>query len=126
MIQAVEQSKYLAIHKKYLTREFRVVFYTQFLESYKTVTLQTMAASFAVSVDFIDRELSELISSGRLNCKIDKVSSVVESNRGDDKNAYFSKILKEGDYVLNRMQKLTRLIDVWSFIKWILPRKQSP
>jgi 26S proteasome regulatory subunit N7 len=32
-----------------------------------------MAKSFGVTVDFIDKELSELISGRRLTCKIDKV-----------------------------------------------------
>lgn len=64
----------------------RIVIYSQFLESYKTVTLETMASSFGVSINFIDRELSELISARRLNCKIDKVAGVVESERIDERN----------------------------------------
>lgn len=47
-----------------------------------------MANAFGVSVAFIDRyleikfnssELSDLISSRRINCKIDKVAGIVES-----------------------------------------------
>lgn len=67
----------------------RVVIYSQFLESYKTVTLESMANAFGVSVSFIDRELSELISSKRLNCKIDKVSGIVESERADKRNLLY-------------------------------------
>lgn len=36
---------------------------------------------------FIDyRELSRFIAAGRLNCKIDKVGGIVETNRPDSKN----------------------------------------
>ena len=44
----------------------------QFLESYKSVTLQMMASAFGVSPAFLDGELSTFIAAGRLNCKIDK------------------------------------------------------
>ena len=53
----------------------------QFLDSYKSVTLQSMAQSFGVSVDFIDSELADFIVAGRLTAKIDKVAGVVETNR---------------------------------------------
>jgi len=35
-------------------REIRTVIYSQFLESYKSVTVEAMAKAFGVSVDFID------------------------------------------------------------------------
>jgi 26S proteasome regulatory subunit N7 len=35
-------------------RELRVLVYTQFLESYRSVRLASMAASFGVSIDFLD------------------------------------------------------------------------
>lgn len=35
-------------------REVRTVVYSQFLESYKSVTIDAMAKAFGVSVDFID------------------------------------------------------------------------
>jgi 26S proteasome regulatory subunit N7 len=56
------------------------------MESYKTVRLNNMAEAFGVSIDFIDRELSELIASRRLACKIDKVEGIVETDRIDERN----------------------------------------
>lgn len=47
----------------------------QFLDSYKSVTLESMASAFGVSVDFIDHELVDFIVAGRLPAKIDKVWS---------------------------------------------------
>jgi hypothetical protein len=53
----------------------------QFLESYKSVTLDNMADAFDVSAAFLDTEIAELIVAGRLNAKIDKVAGIVETNR---------------------------------------------
>lgn len=47
----------------------------QFLDSYKSVTLESMASAFGVSVDFIDYELVDFIVAGRLPAKIDRVRS---------------------------------------------------
>ncbi len=47
----------------------------QFLDSYKSVTLESMATAFGVSVDFIDYELVDFIVAGRLPAKIDKVGA---------------------------------------------------
>ncbi|CAI7866116.1 unnamed protein product [Closterium sp. NIES-54] len=57
-------------------------------------------------------ELSLFIASGRLNCKIDKVAGVLETNRPDARNAQYQSVLKQGDLLLNRIQKLSRVIDV--------------
>jgi 26S proteasome regulatory subunit N7 len=58
------------------------------------------------------RELSELISARRLACKIDKVAGIVESERMDKRNNLYKTALKEGDFLLNRVQKLSRVIDI--------------
>lgn len=51
----VRRDRYLNPHYHYYMREVRVVAYTQFLESYKSVTLDAMAEAFGVSVPFLDR-----------------------------------------------------------------------
>jgi len=78
--------RYLAPHTRYFIREMRIKAYTQLLESYRSLSLQHMAKSFGVSIEFIDKELSRFIASGRLHCRIDKVGGVVETNRPDSKN----------------------------------------
>jgi 26S proteasome regulatory subunit N7 len=108
----VSQDFYLGGHSRYWSREMRVVTYSQFLESYRSVTLDSMAASFGVGVEFIDRELCEFISIGRLACKIDRVTGVVESARPDSRNASYQALMKNGDFLLNRLQKLARVMDV--------------
>ena len=53
----------------------------QFLESYKSVTLESMASAFDVSAGYLDSELVDFICAGRLHAKIDKVAGVIETNR---------------------------------------------
>ena len=43
VIELVKQDPYLKLHSRYFIRETRVVIYSQFLESYKTVRLESMA-----------------------------------------------------------------------------------
>jgi len=106
----MKRDRYLAAHSRYFCREMRVKAYSQLLESYRSVQLQSMADAFGVSVEFLDKELSRFIASGRLHCKIDKVGGVVETNRPDAKNALYQTTMKQGDLLLNRIQKLARVI----------------
>jgi len=108
----IRLDRYLHPHFRYYMREVRTVVYSQFLESYKSVTMEAMARAFGVSVDFIDKELSRFIAAGRLHCKIDKVVGVLETNRPDAKNALYQSTIKQGDFLLNRIQKLSRVIDL--------------
>jgi len=71
-----------------------------------------MAKAFGVSAEFIDKELSNFIYIGKINCKIDKVSGVIESNRPNRKAALFNDSIKHGDMLLNRIQKLARGLDI--------------
>lgn len=63
---------------------------------------------------FPPRELSRFIAAGKLHCKIDKVAGVLETNRPDAKNALYQATIKQGDLLLNRIQKLSRVIDLWN------------
>jgi len=85
----------------------RIVTYSQFLRSYRSVTLSSMATTFGVGIEFLDKELSRFISAGRLNCKVDAVNRVVETNRPDAKNSQYAEIISKGDALLSRIQKLS-------------------
>ncbi|PKU73451.1 26S proteasome non-ATPase regulatory subunit 6 [Dendrobium catenatum] len=112
LTEQIKLDRYLQPHFRYYMREVRTVVYSQFLESYKSVTMEAMASAFGVSVDFIDLELSRFIAAGKLHCKIDKVAGVLETNRPDAKNALYQATIKQGDFLLNRIQKLSRVIDL--------------
>lgn len=54
LTEQIKLDRYLHSHFRYYMREVRTVVYSQFLESYKSVTIDAMARAFGVSVDFID------------------------------------------------------------------------
>lgn len=112
VIDQIKQDKYLQTHANFYIKEMRLVAYRQYLESFKSVTIENMARAFGVSAEFIDKELSNFIYIGKINCKIDKVSGVVESNRPNKKAELFQNTIKQGDVLLNRIQKLARALDI--------------
>lgn len=99
-------------HYRFYTREMRIIAYTQLLDSYRSLTLQYMAETFGVSIDYIDAELSRFIAAGRLHAKVDRVGRIVETNRPDNKNWQYQATIKQGDLLLNRIQKLSRVINI--------------
>ncbi|KAK6175489.1 hypothetical protein SNE40_013947 [Patella caerulea] len=99
-------------HYRYYVREMRILAYAQLLESYRSLTLEYMARAFGVTVEFIDQELARFIAAGRLHCKVDKVGGIVETNRPDSKNWQYQSTIKQGDILLNRVQKLSRVINI--------------
>jgi len=106
----MKEEQYCHEHVFYFAREMRVRAYKQYLQSYRSVQLKSVATAFGVTVEFIDRELSRFISIGRLDCKIDAVGGIVETIRPDTKNASYHNTIKQGDLLLNRIQKLSRVI----------------
>lgn len=103
-------SRLLSQHTRYYVREMRILAYSQLLESYRSLTLESLSGAFGVSVDFVDNELSRFIVSGRLHCSIDKVNGVVETNRPALKNAQYETVVKQGDLLLNSVQRLSKVL----------------
>jgi 26S proteasome regulatory subunit N7 len=108
----MKHDRYLRAHYRYYVREMRIISYTQLLESYRSLTLEYMSKAFGVSTNFIDQELSRFIAAGRLHYKIDKVGGIVETTRPDKKNWQYQETIKKGDILLNRVQKLSRVINI--------------
>ncbi|VDM95513.1 unnamed protein product [Thelazia callipaeda] len=103
--------RYLAPHYNFYSRMMRLKAYQQFLTPYKTVRLDMMAKDFGVSKEFIDKELHRLIAAGQLHCKIDAVRGIIIMNHPDTKNHLYRSVIKDGDILLNRIQKLARVIN---------------
>ncbi|NXD32644.1 PSMD6 ATPase, partial [Spelaeornis formosus] len=78
-------SRLLSVHARYYTRELRIKAYAQLLESYRSVTLNSLASAFGVSTQWLDADLARFIAAGRLACTIDRVAGVVETHRPDAK-----------------------------------------
>ncbi|KAF9501022.1 PCI-domain-containing protein [Pleurotus eryngii] len=103
-------SRVLSPHARYYAREMRIRAYTQLLESYRSLTLDSLAAAFGVSVDFVDNELSRFIASGRLHCTIDKVNGIVETTRPEVKAAQYDTLIRQGDALLTGIQRLSKVL----------------
>ncbi|CAI4055054.1 hypothetical protein SUVZ_16G3780 [Saccharomyces uvarum] len=97
--------KYLNKHADFFVREMRRKVYAQLLDSYKTLSLKSMASAFGVSVGFLDNDLGKFIPNKQLNCVIDRVNGIVETNRPDNKNAQYHLLIKQGDGLLTKLQK---------------------
>ncbi|KAJ3045574.1 26S proteasome non-ATPase regulatory subunit 6 [Rhizophlyctis rosea] len=110
--QTIKLDHRLNAHYRYYIREMRIAVYAQLLQSYRSLTIESMATSFGVSEEWIDLDLSKFIANGRLNAVIDKVNGIIETNRPDSKNAQYQATIKSGDLLLNRIQKLSRVINV--------------
>ncbi|XP_047111761.1 26S proteasome non-ATPase regulatory subunit 6-like [Schistocerca piceifrons] len=103
---------YLSPHYRHYIREMRLRAYTQILQCYQSLTLDFMADTFGVTAEFIDKELSRFISDRRVDGKIDKVSNIVVTDHPDAKNWQYQEIIRQGDTLLNRVQKLSRVINI--------------
>ncbi|KAI0064502.1 PCI-domain-containing protein [Artomyces pyxidatus] len=103
-------SRLLAPHARYYVREMRILAYTQLLQSYQSLTLESLAGAFGVTVDFVDIELSRFIASGRLHATIDRVHGIVETNRPALKNAQTETVVRKGDILLNSVQRLSKVL----------------
>ncbi|PSR75336.1 hypothetical protein EW026_g4149 [Hermanssonia centrifuga] len=103
-------SRLLSPHARFYVREMRILAYNQLLQSYRSLTLDSMARSFGVSIEFIDNELSRFIASGRLHCTIDKVNGLVETNRPAVKQSQYETVVRQGDILLNSVQRLSKVL----------------
>lgn len=82
----LSQDRYLFEHRRWFVKEMRLRAYAQLLQSYRVVGLESMADSFGVSVQWLDRDLAPFIAAGRLGATIDRVKGVVETRREGGKN----------------------------------------
>ena len=112
IIQILKKDFYLSKHYNYFINEMRVKVYSQFLQSYKTVTIENMANAFGVSVGFIDNELSNFISQGRLNAKIDKVSGIIECSHNEQNVDLYQDTIRESDILISKIHKLSKLLEI--------------
>ena len=112
IIEALKKDFYLSKHYNFFINEMRVKVYSQFLQSYKTVTIENMANVFGVSTNFIDNELSNFISQGRLNAKIDKVSGIIECSHNEQNVDLYQTTIRESDILISKIHKLSKLLEI--------------
>lgn len=104
------KDRYLYEHKSWYVREMRLRAYSQLLQSYKVVGLESMANNFGVSVDWLDKDLAPFIASQRLPCTIDRVKGIIETQRSDDKNKQYNDVVRQGDQLITKLQKYGQVV----------------
>ncbi|MCQ2820712.1 MAG: PCI domain-containing protein [archaeon] len=112
IIQQVKRDFFMENHCNYFIKEMRIKVYSQFLQSYRSVTIENMAKVFGVSTKFIDDELSNFISQGRLSAKIDKVSGIIQSISDEPTVDRFNNVIHESDLLMNKIHKLSKLLEI--------------
>ena len=112
IIQVLKKDFYLSKHYNYFINEMRIKVYSQFLQSYRTVTIENMANVFGVSTNFIDSELSNFISQGRINAKIDKVSGIIECSHNEQNIDLYQTTIRESDILISKIHKLSKLLEI--------------
>jgi 26S proteasome regulatory subunit N7 len=106
----------------------RILAYSQLLESYRSLTLESLSRAFGVSKEFVDKsvvdffflpetqrrshvsELSRYIASSRLHATIDAVNGVVETTRPSLKNEQCESVVRKGDLLLGSVQRLGKVL----------------
>ncbi|OII71791.1 proteasome regulatory subunit RPN7 [Cryptosporidium ubiquitum] len=112
IIHILQRDYYLNRHHKYYLRAVRAKTYMQYLDPYESVSILSMAESFGVTQRFLEKDIVTFISSSKLPCTIDKVKQVIICNREDKKMSQYNELVKKGDLLLNRLQRLSRIIQV--------------
>jgi len=106
----IKADRILSIHDKYLLHEYRLFAYDQFLRPYRSVTLETMSQEFGLSKEFLENDLCGFITEGKLKCDIDSVDGVVSTTQNRQRDVEFQKVIKRGDNLINRLEKLSRTL----------------
>lgn len=108
----LQNDRYFSAHYRFYVREMKIKAYKQILESYQSVRIIHMANAFGVTPQFIDDEIAKFVADGRLACKIDKVNEIIITSRPDTKSRQYQQLIVKGDNLLNKMQKLSRIVNV--------------
>jgi 26S proteasome regulatory subunit N7 len=78
------------------------------LSSFQLVKIDAFAASFGVSNQFIEQDVSNLISAGRLDAKIDLVQNVIKVVHSTNKMSQFVDVVNQADGIVSKINTLTQ------------------
>ena len=107
--EEMQQNVLLAPHVSYAYRELRIRYFTQFLESYRSVALTSMATAFKITVKALVHQLDMFIASGRLPCEIDKGCGRVYTINVNPIHDCYRQLMQKGDRLMERIQKMIHI-----------------
>ncbi|KAF7275832.1 hypothetical protein GWI33_011226 [Rhynchophorus ferrugineus] len=102
----------LHAHYGYYVKEMKIKAYDQLLSTYISLNLSYMAEQFGVTEEYLENDVYNIISSRRLSYKIDKISGKIVNVQPNRRSHMLDDIFKHGDVLLNRIQKLSRVINI--------------
>lgn len=102
-LEFISDDVHIERYRNLFCQEIKLKAYKQLLSSYESLSLETMAGIFSVSVEYMEKDLINYIVSDKLACKIDKVNMTVffveeEPNK-------ISELLENGDELLRMIKK---------------------
>ncbi|KAF7457932.1 26S proteasome non-ATPase regulatory subunit 6 [Cryptosporidium felis] len=112
IIYKIQRDVYMHKHHRYYLRYIRMRAYIQYLEPFESVSIPRMAESFGVSPRFLEKDVITFIASSKLPCTIDRVKQLIVCKKVDPKIKSYYELTEKGDTLLNRLQRLTRIIQV--------------
>lgn len=107
----LSDDRFFGPHSSIIIRELRIIAFVQYLAAYKSVSMSSMSKVFGVSVDVLDRDLSNFISLNKISAKIDFEGDFIETVQNESRTVSFQEVISKGDVLLTHIQKLVRLLD---------------
>lgn len=101
-------SPYLGHLAQSFVLEARAVAYNQFLAAFQYVKIQAFADKFGVGVDYIEQDVSKLITEKKLFCKINSVDNIIEVAKVNNKMQQFTTLIEQADNIVSRVNRLTQ------------------
>ncbi|MES1919052.1 hypothetical protein MHBO_000926 [Bonamia ostreae] len=105
-----ETNRFLRRHFESFENSAKRVIYGQFLESYVSVTVSSIAESFNVSVEQIYKDFFVYISNGEIEAKVDRQEEVIHRYVKDQQAEAFYKIAEAGQHLSQKAQLLLNKI----------------
>jgi len=110
-LEYLKPHRFLSAHSFYFTRTLRQKTYTQLLSSYTSLSLQSIADSFAVSIPFIENDLEKMIADKKLcGVVIDKVNGKLEMSQVDQTLKKYEEVIQLGDDVIRKIQRYSSAV----------------
>ncbi|XP_030760687.1 26S proteasome non-ATPase regulatory subunit 6-like [Sitophilus oryzae] len=108
----MRQDALLHAHYHFYVKEMKIKAYDQLLSTYISLNLSYMADRFGVTEEYLEEDMTKLIAAKRLNYKIDRVSGNIVNMRSDKRQEMLENVIKNGDVLLNRIHKLSRVVNI--------------
>ncbi|KAF7679655.1 26S proteasome regulatory subunit RPN7 [Astathelohania contejeani] len=95
---SIRDEIYLRRLVDFFVKEMKIKAYRQLLDSYKSLSIHELSNVFGISEEFLERDISNYIVDGRIQCVIDRVERIImvsERNKCDEEE-----LIKKGEELI--------------------------